>query len=65
MSSGIRFISDGKLQLDGLGVEGKLLVKWGFKEIGCKGVEWIHPAQDLNERSAVVGQIRGLRFPKE
>jgi len=36
-----------------------------FKNIGCKGVNCIHPAQDLNERSAVVGQIRGLRFPKK
>jgi len=42
-----------------------LILKWIFEKKGCKGVEWIHLAQDLNERSAVVGQKRGLRFPKE
>jgi hypothetical protein len=35
-----------------------------FEKIGCKGVYWIHLAQDVNERPAVVGQIRGLRFPE-
>jgi len=61
----ISFKPDGKLYLDGLGVGGRLILKWIFEKEGCKGVEWIHLAQDLNECSAVVSQIRGLRFPKE
>jgi hypothetical protein len=51
--------------LDRLDLEGRFILHLFFRKKGYKDVDWIHLAQDINERSVVVGQIRELRFQKE
>jgi hypothetical protein len=36
-------------------------IKVDLREIGCGGVEWIHPAQDRDRWLAVVNAVMNLR----
>jgi hypothetical protein len=36
-------------------------IKMDLREIGCRGVEWIHPAQDRDRWRAVVNAVMNLR----
>jgi hypothetical protein len=37
--------------------------KMNFREIGCGGVNWIHPAQDRDQYMALVNTVINLRVP--
>jgi hypothetical protein len=43
-----------------LGVDGKIMTR---REIEWKGVDWIHLAQDRDQRRAVVNTVMNLRVP--
>jgi hypothetical protein len=53
----------GKEHLEDLGVEGSITLKRILVKIGWDGVNWIHLAQDRNQRRALVATIMNLRVP--
>jgi hypothetical protein len=36
-------------------------IKIGIREIGCDGMDWIHLAQDRDQRRALVNTVMNLR----
>jgi hypothetical protein len=38
-------------------------IKMHLREIHCKGIEWIHLAQDKDQWRAVVNMVMNLRIP--
>jgi len=45
------------------GVDGRIILKWIFREVGCGGVGWIELAQDRDRWWAVVNALMNLRVP--
>jgi hypothetical protein len=44
------------------GVDGKIILKWIFKEVGW-GMDWIELAQDRDRWRALVNAVMNLRVP--
>jgi hypothetical protein len=38
-------------------------IKMEIRQIGCDGMDWIHVAQDMDHRRALVNTVMNLRFP--
>jgi hypothetical protein len=38
--------SEGKNHLEDSGVDGRIILRWIFQEVGCGGMDWIEVAQD-------------------
>jgi hypothetical protein len=45
------------------GVDGRIILRWIFREVGCGGMNWIELAQDRDRWRAVVNAVRNLRVP--
>ena len=51
--------------LEDLDVDGRLILKWIFKQWGgMGGMGWIHLAQDRDRWQALVNAVTNLRFHK-
>jgi hypothetical protein len=35
-----------------------------FQEVGCRGMDWIGPAQDRDRCQALINAVMNLRVPK-
>jgi hypothetical protein len=46
--------------LEGLGIDGNIILKWIVKKVGWEGVYWIHLAQDRDKWQAVVNMVMNL-----
>jgi hypothetical protein len=44
-------------------VDGKLILKRNFKEMGCEDVDWIQVALDSVKLNALVNTVINLRVP--
>jgi hypothetical protein len=44
----------GEVHLEDPGVDGKIILRWIFHEVGCGGVDWIEQVQDRDRWRAVV-----------
>jgi hypothetical protein len=53
-----------KGHLDKLGVDGKIVLKWIFKDGWEGGIDWIDLAQNRDRSRGVVSAVMNLRFPK-
>ena len=49
--------------LDDPDVDGRLVLKWFFQKVGCRGMDWIELAQDMNRRRAFVNAVTNHRVP--
>jgi len=45
------------------GVDGRVILKWIFREVGCVGVDWIELAQDRDRWQALLNAVMNLRVP--
>jgi hypothetical protein len=45
------------------GVEGRIILRWIFKEVGCGDMDWIELAQDRERWRALVNAVMNLRVP--
>jgi hypothetical protein len=41
----------------------RIILKWIFMEIGKKGVDWVHLAQDRDQWRALVDIVMNLQVP--
>jgi hypothetical protein len=49
--------------LGGPGVDGRIISKWIFREVGCGVVDWIELAQYRNKWRALVNAVINLWVP--
>ena len=54
---------EGKKNLEYLGVDGRIILKWMFKKWDVGGMDWIDLALDRNRLRAVVNAVVILRVP--
>jgi hypothetical protein len=45
------------------GVDGKIILRWIFKEVGCGGMDWIGLTWDRDRWQALVNAVMNLRVP--
>ena len=45
------------------GVDGRIILRWIFKEVGCKGMDWIDLTQDRDRWRAFVNAVKILTVP--
>jgi len=45
------------------GIDGRIILRWIFQEVGCGGMDWIELAQDRDRWRALVTAIMDLRVP--
>jgi len=45
------------------GVDGRIILRWTFKEVGCRGMDWIDLAQDRDRWRALVNAVMKLLVP--
>jgi len=45
---------NGKRPLGRPGVDGRIILRWIFREVGCRGVDWIELAQDKDRWQALL-----------
>jgi len=50
-------------QLDEPDVDGKIVLRWIFQEVGGRGMDWIELAQDMNRWQTFVNAVMNLRVP--
>jgi hypothetical protein len=53
----------GRDQLEDLGMDGKINIRIDLREIWWEGLEWIHLAQDRDQRRVLVNTVTNLRVP--
>ena len=53
-----------RAHLEDLGVDGRIIVKWIFKEWHGGGVDWIDMTLDRDRWRALVNAVMNLRVPK-
>jgi hypothetical protein len=46
-----------------IGVDGRIILRWVFRKVGCGSMDWIDLAQDRNRWRAVVNVVMNLRVP--
>jgi hypothetical protein len=51
----------GRDHLENPGVDGKIILEWILREIGWEGSDWMHMAQDTDQRRPVVNTVLILR----
>ena len=54
----------GKKTLKGPGVDGRIVLIWIFREVGCGGMDWIDLAQDRDRWRALVNAVMNPRVPQ-
>ena len=47
--------------LEDPGVGGRIILKMNLQEMGCRGMEWIDLAQDMDRLRALVNAVMNLR----
>jgi hypothetical protein len=50
-------------QLGNPDVDGRIIIRWIFKEVGWRGMDWIHLAQDRDRWRALVNAVMNFRVP--
>ena len=45
------------------GIEGRIILRWIFREVGCRGMDWIELAQDRDRWRALVDVVMNLQVP--
>jgi hypothetical protein len=45
------------------GVDGRIILKWIFMEVGCGDMDWIELAQDRDRLQVLVNAEMNLRVP--
>jgi hypothetical protein len=45
------------------GVDGRIILKWNLREVGCGGADWVDLAQDRDRWRALVYTVMNLRVP--
>jgi hypothetical protein len=45
------------------GIDGKIILGWIFRNLGCGGMDWIGLAQDRERWRAIVSAVMKLRIP--
>jgi hypothetical protein len=51
--------------LEELGLDGRIILKWMFREICCEGVDWMRMVQDRQKWRAVVNAVMEIRFTQK
>jgi hypothetical protein len=46
------------------GVDGRIILEWVLREIGWKGVDWMHLARDRDQWQALMNTVMNLRLHK-
>jgi hypothetical protein len=46
-----------------IGVDGKIILRWIFREVGCGSMDWIVLAQDKDRWRALVNSVMNIRVP--
>jgi hypothetical protein len=44
-------------------VDGRIILRWIFKKLGCGCMDWIELAQDRGRRWAIVNAVMNFRVP--
>ena len=52
-----------KDHLEDPGVDGRIILIWIFKEVGCGGMDWVELAQDRDRWRTLVNAVINLRVP--
>jgi len=45
------------------GINGRIILRWIFREVGCGRMDWIELAQDRNRWRALVKAVMNLQVP--
>jgi hypothetical protein len=48
-------------RLGDTGIDGKIIVRWIFMEVECRGMDWIELAQDRDRCWALMNVVMNLR----
>ena len=54
---------EGKRPLRRPGVDGRIMLRWIFREVGCRGMDWIELAQDKDRWQDLMNAVMNLRVP--
>jgi hypothetical protein len=49
--------------LEDPGVDGRIILRWIFKEVGSRGMDWTDLAQDRDKWRALMTAVMNLRVP--
>jgi len=41
-------------------VDGRIILRWNLREVGCEGMDWIELAQDRDRWRALVNAVMNL-----
>ena len=52
-----------KKHLEDPDVDGRIILSWIFRKVGCGGMDWIQLAQDRDMWRALVNAVMNLRVP--
>jgi len=45
------------------GIDGRIILRWIFQEVGCEGMDWIKLAQDGDRWRALMNALMNLWVP--
>jgi hypothetical protein len=54
---------EGRMPLRRSGIDGRIILRWIFREVGCRGMDWIELAQDKDRWRALVNAVMNFRVP--
>jgi len=49
--------------LEGPSIDGRIILRWIFRKVGCGGMDWIELALDRDRWRALVTAVMNLRVP--